>query len=113
MLMVFILIAAISGRIKSRRGPEGESPLALLNKGEFVMETKKLEPINIEYDDLVSEINELTNESTRLNKKFTDLVQKLKDREIATAKLNVELSEDKQIISKISESLRELKELIK
>jgi len=84
-----------------------------LNKGEFVMETKKLEPINIEYDDLVSEINELTNESTRLNKKFTDLVQKLKDREIAIAKLNVELSEDKQIISKISESLRELKELIK
>jgi len=77
------------------------------------METKKLEPINIEYDDLVSEINELTNESTRLNKKFTDLVQKLKDREIAIAKLNVELSEDKQIISKISESLRELKELIK
>ena len=77
------------------------------------METKKLEPINIEYDDLVSEINELTNESTRLNKKFTDLVQKLKDREIAIAKLNVELSEDKQIINKISESLRELKELIK
>ena len=77
------------------------------------METKKLEPINIEYDDLVSEINELTNESTRLNKKFTDLVQKLKDREIAIAKLNVELSEDKQIINKMTESLRELKELIK